>query len=54
MRSKLVWQTPPGLHVFAKRSNNQQYSSYDIVDINCNDLFRRDIYYIWPNSAITY
>jgi|GEM_PF-4875716 len=32
MRSKLVWQTPPGLHVFKKRSDNQQYSSDKIVD----------------------
>ena len=53
MRSKLVWQTPPGLHVFLKRSDNQQYSSYDIVYINCNDLLRRYIYFIGLNSGIT-
>ena len=53
MRFKLVWQTPPGLHVFSKHSDNQQYSSCDIVDINYNDLFRRYIYFIGFNSGIT-
>jgi len=42
------------LHVFAKRSDNQQYSSDKIADKKCNDLFRRYIYLIRLNSGKTF